>query len=250
MRLAQKIFLGFKILSEGWRHLRANPRLWLGILVPWVINFTIIVLGWSSGVSWIKTSLLALIAKLVGTEGFLFNLLYYPSLIIFGLGFMAATLFFSLAISTVIAAPFYSWLAEKTLEQSGETLPQHGNVALRIRFVLKMFLVGLAKGAVFGILGLSLFVLSFIPFVNIVAAFLTMCLLAADLFDYTLEARGLNFAKRMAFLSQRIIDIVGTAILLSLTSLAPGLTVLLLPIFVIGMARYLAQSQSTKQVMS
>lgn len=245
MSLVQKAFLGVRLLSEGWQQIRQQPRLWIGILIPWMINISIIVLGWTSGVTWIKTSLFAIIAKFVGTEGFLFNVLYYPALIVFGLGFMAAILFFSLAISTVIAAPFYSWLAETTLIQSGEILPNPSSLIERIRFVLKMFLVGLAKGVVFGAIGFCLFILSFIPVVNFVAAFLTMCLLSADIMDYSLEARGMVFSKRVQFFSQRIMDVAGTSLLLSLTSLVPGLTVLLLPIFVIGMAKHLANLRAS-----
>ena len=97
-RVLSNIFFGIKCLKDGYRILKEKPNLWLGIFVPWVLNFSILFFGWSSGLVWIKTSLLAYIAKFVGTEGIWFNLLYYPILVIFALGFMATTLFFALSI--------------------------------------------------------------------------------------------------------------------------------------------------------
>ncbi len=233
---------GLRIPVQGWDVIRRTPSLWPWLMIPWIIDIALIVVGWTTGLGYIQGWITALIAGWVGT-GVWFNVLYYPILLVFGLIFVVIWLIAVMSVATVFAAPFNAILAEKTLRLRGVSVVATKGFGGWIWHNLKMVLIGIIKGTIFAMAGLILFSVSFIPGLNFLAAYLSMCLFAADVFDYGFEAKGLNLRQRAKTLSQGKTRVLGLGLGLSLTSVIPGLTVLLLPVSVVGAAWQMEKSE-------
>jgi CysZ protein len=102
------------------------------------------------------------------------------------------------------------------------------------------------KGAVFAVCGVFLFVLSFIPVINLLAVAAAMFLLAFDCMDYALEARRLKFRQRLRYVFRNKAQWAGMATGLALTLLLPGLTLLVIPGAVTGAALNLKETDESR----
>lgn len=137
----------------------------------------------------------------------------------------------------LIAAPFYSLLAEKTLvvlgsRQESSVRLRHAHVWLWI--VFRMFLVSLVKAVLFTIASLILFVLSFVPVLNVLATVGFMHMLAFDISDYAFEAMEWPLSRRLAHVKAHGMTYTGLACGLGLAMLIPGFNLILLPAAVVG----------------
>ncbi|MGE0762841.1 MAG: EI24 domain-containing protein [Bdellovibrionales bacterium] len=243
---ASRFFYGMSLLGRGWRQLKREPSLWLWISIPWLLDLTVLFAGWTTGLGLLQGWIAAVIAKWAA-GGWLFDLLYYPLVVIFGLGFVVVWLVAVVSIATVIAAPFNALLAEKSLQRLGVQTVQFAGVGAWVMHALKMIFISLCKAVIFGMAGVLLFAVSFLPGLNLVAAYFSMCLFSADVFDYSFEAQGLGFRQRLQRWGTLKAEIFGQGVTLSLTSLIPGLTVLALPVAVVGATTLIAQNAQQAQ---
>lgn len=245
MRLSpSRFWSGLVLVPAGWRLLTREKSLWVWICVPWLIDLAVLLVGWGFGVQGVQALTAWAIGKLTVT-GWLFDVLYYPTVIILGFMFIIVWLVVVLAVATVIASPFNALLAERALTRQGITTAAAQSAGAWIKLAFRMAWVAVLKGVVFGLVGLTLFVLSFVPGLNLVAAYASMCVFAADVFDYSFEATGLSLRRRMAEWRSLAQELGGLGGSLLLTSLLPGLTVLLLPVAVLGATTLVAARSKT-----
>ncbi len=237
---ASKFWTGLTLVPAGWRLLNQKKSLWAFVLIPWLIDVAVLIVGWVYGLGGVQTLTLWAIGKL-SVSGWVFDFLYYPLVVILGFMFLILWLFAVLAVATVIAAPFNGLLAERGLKAQGVKTVSIDGIFAWAKLSLRMLWTSVLKGLVFATAGLALFILSFFPGINLVAAYASMCIFAADVFDYSFEARGYSLRER--FKNFRILskEISGLGGSLLVTSLIPGLTVLLLPVAVLGATTVLAQ---------
>ena len=238
----KRFMLGASLLVRGWRLLKSESDLWLWVSIPLLIDLVILFLGWTQGLIFLKSLIAGIIAGW-SIQGWLFDLLYYPMMIILGLGFIVVWLLAVVAVATVVAAPFNALLAEKALQRQGVATVNSKSFIQWIRHAARMFGVTLMKAVVFLIVGVLLFFVSFIPGLNLVVAYLSICLFAMDVFDYSFEARGFSLKQRLAYYKQVKVEIFGLGATLSLTSLLPGLTLLALPVAVVGITTLIAERE-------
>lgn len=226
MAFLQQFKTGAALPFTGWRFIKQNSPLWKWLWIPWLINLSLLVTGWFFGVVLVMEWVTAAVAAFLVPGTFLYGLLLYPLMIILGLGFVLVWIFVILAVSTAVSGPFNSILAEKCLKLRGQQIqmPSFWHL-IRASLLKAIFLAGL---------GCMVFVCSFIPGVNVVAAMVSLFLLAADIYDYVGEAQGFSLAKRLTIIRERFALLLGLAMALSLTLFIPGLTVLLLPVTVAG----------------
>src|SRR5690606_30202234 len=135
--------------------------------------------------------------------------LYYPLWLLLSLGAMVLWVYAIFALATVIAAPFYSLLAEKALSSLGVQIPTHDTWMGRLGFVMRTLWVGLMKGMIFALLGIVIFVGQFIPGINVLFAFGAFLILAFDCFDYSFEALGWSLQRRFSLAGQWLPELAG-----------------------------------------
>lgn len=232
---------GSSLVVRGWRLLKSENDLWLWISIPWLIDLVILIFGWTKGLSLIKGLTESALARWVDQGNWFFDLLYYPILVVLGFGFLIVWLLLVVAVATIVAAPFNALLAEKALQRQGVSTVNTTSISMWLKHAFRMFGVTLGKAIIFALAGLTLFFASFVPGLNIITAYLSMCLFATDVFDYGHEARGLSLKQRVNYFNQVRPEIFGLGATLSLTSLIPGLTLLALPVAVLGATTLIAE---------
>lgn len=225
---------GATLPQRGLRLLKAHPRLWLWLIVPWLIDLAVLLVGWVQGLIFIQTSTAAMITSWLG-GGWLFTALYYPAVLIFGLAFLIFWVVVVVSVAAVVAAPFTSILVEKALKRQGVTTSA---------FRWHMLKTTLVKAVIFACAGVIFFVVSFVPGVNLAAGYASMCIFAADCFDYSFEALGFNWSRRWREMKYFGVEIAGLGASLALTSVIPGLTVFAMPVAALGASTLVGRPKS------
>jgi len=228
----------------GLKLLREAPHLRKWAIMPFAIDLLLLVVFVIWGIGhlsiWVASALGWIFS---GSAGFLYSVLYYPLYVLLGLGFVVVTLYGVFLISTVVAAPFNSILAEKVLSYRG-VIPDHKfSFGRWIKVSIKMMLSGILKGLLFGLLGLIIFVCSYIPGLNIAASFAAFIIIVFDSMDYSFEAMEIGLREQIKHFRKHFLEYSGMASSMGLTLLLPGLTLLVLPLSVIGAAAMLADSK-------
>jgi len=235
-------FDGLTFWFRGWGVLLRDRWLILFALFPFVFALSIagytfthifaLLPVWATGfVSWFLTP-----------DSWWFNLVYYPFWLV------SAVLIFISAIAVayfghaLISIPFYAQLADRTLSKFGAKKSEPFQLKHWLRNSLRMLRVGLMKTMLFIFLALTLFILSFIPLVNIAAMFGTLMILAFDLMDYSLESLQYGFRRRVGFATGNKRMWAGMACALGLTLFIPGLTLVIAPGAVVGAALLVKES--------
>ena len=229
---------GFSFWWRGWGYILTHPGLLATALLP-----ALLALGFAVGFIWIMWTYLGLwvqqlITAVLGAgTGLWYSLAYYPLLLGGGLVVFLSALYVSFLLHAFLAVPFYSMLAEKTLRQLG--LPtQSGWSSL-----WRMFRVSAIKALLLLIMGVFLFVLSFVPVLNVAAMLMALMVMAFDCVDYSFECLGYGLSRRLSYLVRERNQWLGMATALALTLLLPGLTLLITPGAVVGGALILKEQE-------
>lgn len=224
---------------RGWKFILQNRKLLVLAMVPFMISMVMAVMSlWLIWVYYPVAMEQMVPSWLKASEGWR-SVLY--EMVLWTVGFVVTLFVFYLlyVLQAVIAMPFYSWLADTTLNLRG--YPR-----ARAPGFLSMLRVSLLKGTVFLILGALLLVISFVPGLNVAAIIGTLLLLAFDCFDYSLEALGLGFRERVRYVTRNRAQWAGTAVGLGLTLFLPGLTLLVIPGAVVGAALLLKETDGSR----
>jgi CysZ protein len=149
---------------------------------------------------------------------------------------IVAVMALSLVLSSVIAAPFYTKLAEAALlHLTGRVIADSGPLW---KIALKTILQESGKLAVFIGVQAVLFGIGLIPLVGqIIAAGVTFLLLAFEFADYALEAYGYGVIDRYKFTVNNLGRSLGFGSAAFLVTLVPFLGILVAPAAVAGAAR-------------
>ncbi len=141
---------GVSLPRRGLKFLKEHPSLWPWILIPWLIDLTVLIVGWIQGWIFIQTSTAAMLASWLG-GGWLFSVLYYPAVAIFGLAFVILWIVVVVSVATLIAAPFTTILVEKALQRQGVATVNSGSIALWLKHSWQMLKTTMVKAVLFGV---------------------------------------------------------------------------------------------------
>jgi CysZ protein len=235
MKLVRRFFLGFGFVFTGWNYLGKVPGLKKWIVMPILIDLVLLVFGLKFGTSAIHALVLHFQTAIFGANpaGWAASLSWVV-LIIFWLLFFIFYLYLVYILASIIGAPFYSIIAARVLghvEKSRGTFKPKPMSLLRS---IHMIWMTLLRSLMLTVVAAILFVVSFIPGLNLVAAFLTFVLIGFDLTDYALELKGYHLRQRFRFLFRNFAEYCGMGAFIGLTAFVPGLILLLVPTAVIG----------------
>lgn len=240
-------FDGFTFWMRGWRMLVGEKSLMALAVIPLTIAVTVGGFAtytlftnlpvWVSGfVTWIMGT----------TTGFWAQVLYYPMIVGSAIVFFIASVFVGYIAHAILAIPFYALLAERALGILGLKPSLPFDFKSWTRNSLRMFRASAVKTILFLIFGAVLFVLSFIPVINVLAVSGTLLILSFDLLDYSLESLNYGLRQRFAFILKRKGMWAGMACGLGLTLFIPGLTFVVAPGAVIGGAILLKEADESR----
>jgi uncharacterized protein involved in cysteine biosynthesis len=223
---------GLTFWLHGWTYLFGHRRLLAVAMLPMLISFffcfLVIWLTWTHVGLWVQQ----LIGLILGqATGWWYDLLYYPLAVGGGILVFLATIYVAFVVHNLVAIPFYSLLADRTLVQLGK---KRGDSSWRSS--LRLLRVGVLKSILLLAMGVVLFVFSFVPFLNLLAVTGALMILAFDCMDYAFDGVGFSLRQRLGYLLREWAQWLGMAAGLALTLLVPGLTLLIVPGAVVGSA--------------
>jgi CysZ protein len=205
-------------------------------VVPFFLSAIIFVVGLSfvPGLSGLLHAGLEKSEILKSVGGFAGQILFWVTLVVAWTTGLVALLYILFLFTRLVAAPFYSILAEKTLVELSVIKEERFRLVPWLALTTKMFTVSLIRAIVFGIIGALLLLLSFIPGLGIATGIGFLMLAAYDVADYALEAMQLGFRDRIGFFRRHLIAFFGFGLVMGLVFLIPGLNFFLLPASVVG----------------
>lgn len=240
--MIKSFFTGFGFVIEGRKLTKKVPGLWRWMMIPYLLTIVTLVLGaiWGTGIisGWVTSAMTAVFSD---PTGLVYGLLYYILLIFSWMAFIVIYFFFLYIFLSIIASPFYSIIVEKALVHVGAMQDQKLNLSGILKKSIRMFWVSLLRGVILGIIGLILFLLSFIPLLNLVAAYLAFIILAVDSADYTFEAFEMGLNERFQFFREHFFVFAGMGGFVGLVLFVPGLILLVMPSAVVGAASIVAK---------
>ncbi len=176
----------------------------------------------------------------------------------FGLQSLVFLLVLALALISVyalflatklLASPFYAILSSQILKNRGIVKPQDLTFVRWMILSFRTTAVNLIEISVFSIIGGVLFIFSFIPFVNVLAAFGFFLIMAYDSTDYSLDVLNFSLSERVNYFLSHIVQLCGFALAISLVMLVPGLNLILFAASVAGGADLVSRNtESIKQI--
>lgn len=149
-------------------------------------------------------------------------------------------------VARLIAAPFYSVLAERSLVLFGLRKDVPFQMGSWLRLSLRMVFISLLRAVVFTFFTAILFVFSFIPLLNVVATIGYLHIVAFDVVDYGFEAMEWGFKRRLKHFQTHWPEFAGLAFGFGLAMLIPGLNLLMLPAGIVGACEILNRTEGKK----
>lgn len=242
-----------KGFSSGFAHLFAGFRLVLGVasirkwaVIPVVINLALLI-GMIVLAFFFTDDLLAWLGMNTAPSGFWKSVVYWLAYVGLVVLLIAASVLIMVLLSNVIAAPFYTKLAEATLRHlTGREFGQEGSFA---RLAAVSIYQEIVKLAIFIGIQAVLLAFHFIPVLGTLISITVSCfLLAFEFSDYSLEAYGHGVADRWRFVlanKPTMFGFGGGAFLLTLIPLA---NLFVAPAAVAGAARMVVELKGEKNV--
>lgn len=244
MNMSKRVFLGASHWLDGARLILKESSIRKWAIIPFLIDLLLVVSGIGFGLAsisgWVASAL-----GFVGltSGGFFASILFYLFSAILWVGYLIVVIYGTFLIATVVAAPFNSLLAERTLMHLGVLEEKPFKMGEWVATSLKLLMIGLGKSLIFAFIGIFIFIASFIPGLNFVASYVALLIMSFDSMDYSFEAREFGLRKRFRYFQARFPEFTGMAGGLALTIFVPGLTLLILPCSVVGAAIVMKNQQ-------
>ena len=240
--MMQRFWGGFSFLKRGFAEIKSDKKMKLLVIIPLIIDIAIFI----AAISFTLPLVPELIAVALGylfssSEGFLYNLVYYPLWLLFGIVFLVAVSAATYFVASVLASPFNALLAERVAEKAGVIPERPFQMGFFIKNSIKMLLVSLMRTTALVCIGLFLFILSFLPGVNLATSFIAFMLIAFDASDYAMETLEYPLSKRFKFFRESFAEYAGMGAAVGLVMLIPGFIILCMPLAVVGSSQIVTE---------
>lgn len=240
---------GFLAVFRGIYLILTSRRLLFLSLLPIMIGFSVFIFG-----GWFILSKYVFISNLwdafftsssfaqsqvQAVSQFLKGLFYLGRFMATALALFAILLgwvYISFLVTKLFAGPFYSLIAIRVLKERGRGRGEP------IRFLQFLYLsfrttaVNLLEIVLFLLIGIFLFVFSFVPFLNVLAGFGFFLVLAFDSADYSFDVYNFGLGQRLKYFFSHFLQFCGFALAISLVIMVPGLNLILFAASVAGAA--------------
>ncbi len=152
------------------------------------------------------------------------------------IGIFVSTLYIYIAFIfiQIVSSPFYSLAVERYFRLEKIPVVYLKSTSDWAWYSLRMLRVSLIKSLFFGVIGVILFILTFIPGLNFFSPYFTSFVMAYDSYDYSLELFNYGFNDRMGFISKHAFDLQPMTLYMLPAALIPGVALFLMPLSVLG----------------
>lgn len=229
-----RFLIGFGMFFRGVRLLARAPKLWPFAIAPFLIGTAVLIAGMVWAFGNVGPMISAWAVGIEAAPEFLRSALHWAVLLLMWPIALVAVLYGSYILTKVIGSPFHALLAERALIALGDIEDKPFQMIPWLRVSARMLLVSLLKTLLFAVLGATLFVATWIPIVNIFAAFGFLLIVSFDCVDYSFEAKQMGFRGRLRYFRDNLPYFCGFAVSLGLVFFIPGFNFFLFPAAVTG----------------
>lgn len=231
-------FRGLMCLAKGLKEIFTDYRIFFYTLIPMLIGLLVISLGLYYGWDWsselLKQQLTEYIGRWVSEKGYIFKIVFWLFNFIAKILFVILSIFIGFVVIQLVSIPLYTLSCERVLTKRNVFPKRDFKWGAWIRLTIRLFLISIFRMSIFMLVGLSVFILSFIPGLQFLAVIYSAYVMGLDCIDYTLEIYEMNLGRRFSIYFGNIYFFAGIGITLLPSLFIPGLTLLLLPIAVVG----------------
>ena len=240
-------FTGFLVLFRGigiifkskkMMTIAAGPIL-LGILVLFAFAFFLL-----PQFGYFQSTIEAFFVQLFGiaTQNTFVLICLHSLAFLLVLAFAFLSVYFLFLITKLLASPLYGLLANQVFKERGLKMADDLSVARWMYLNFRSTAVNIIEVLVFSVLGAILFVVSFIPVVNVLAAFGFFLIMAYDSADYSFDLLNLKLSERIKYFVSHLAQFCGFALAISLVMLIPVVNLIVFASSVAGAADLVARN--------
>lgn len=231
-RKSESFFFGISLPFRSALLIAAHPRLLFWSMFPIAIGlaFYIWVLAGVKTLvmGWISSQFAGWLAAILLTATWIFMVL---------IGVFCFTI-----VVTIIASPFNDFLAESAEPLAAPPLPPVPGSGLGYK--VRLLMIDIFKSLLAGVMAIITLVMSWAPGLNIIAAFMTLLLVAFQFLTYPQTRRGEGIAQGIRFIFAHIFSVTGFGLITTLLFSVPFLTAFMIPIAVVGGTLLYARAKS------
>lgn len=242
---------GVMCLPKGLKEIFTDYKVFLFTLIPMLLGLTVVYFGfyygWDSTSEIIKGQLANYIGQWVAKDGFIFKIIFSFVNFVAKILFVIFAVYLGFILVQIISIPFYSLSCERILVKRNVFPSRDFNLGVWIRLTIRLFVISLFRMAIFLVFGLSIFLLSLIPGLQLLAIGYSAYVMALDCIDYTLEVYEMNLGRRFSIYFGNMKFFAGVGVTLLPSLFVPGVTLLLLPIAVVGSAVCFAEAKGKEE---
>ncbi len=147
-----------------------------------------------------------------------------------------AGVYFLFLTTKLLASPFYGLIADQVFKSRGVKRSDNLSFTRWLYLSFRSTAVNLIEIFVFMIIGVILFIFSFVPVINIFAAFGFFLIMAYDSTDYSLDLLNFKLSERVQYFISHFAQFCGFALAIGLVMFLPVLNLILLASCVAGAA--------------
>lgn len=233
--------LGLSAPLNGLRLLVDRPGLLRWAIVPFVIGLVVFIFGGFFGFAFLLGFLPEIAWTLIGLiplnpDGYTYLVLYWLILIFAWPLACVVLLYICLLLAKLLAAPFFTLLAERVIENTLNEPQKPFRFGGWLRSTFQSGGIALAKLLIFSLAGFVFFLIAMIPGLGLVTGAGVLFLVAVDIADSAFDAFEFTWRERIAFIRSHLPFFSGLSLAMGLAFLLPGLNFVLLPIAIAGVA--------------
>lgn len=242
---------GLLCLPKGLKEILFDYKIFIYTLIPMLLGAILIYFGFYYGWDWttelLKKQLVTLLSRWMAEDGYMFKIIFSLFNFISKILFTIFVVYIGFIIIQIISIPFYALSCERILVKRGMFPVREFEFWTWFRLNLRLLVLSIIRMIIFMFFGFIVFVLSFIPGLQILAMAYTGYVMALDSIDYTLEIYEMGLGRRFMLYFKHLRFFMGVAVVLFPTLFIPGLTLLLLPLTVVGSAVCFAESEGKNE---
>lgn len=229
--------IGFKLPFKAGKLILQHKKLLIFSLIPIAITAIIYIYIIANLQNWIDLNLQELFVHwgLDKTGWVLSFLTFFMRILLL----IASALTFSLT-ATIVASPFNDFLSEFTEKIYYKDQLQ----TLNFSWSFKLLWIDLIKTFAVVITSILAFILSWIPIVNIFIIGLSFLLLCFQFVSYSFTRRGFGTVNEIGFIWKNLFTSLGFGFALAILFSIPLISILILPLAVVGGTLFVCQYQS------
>ncbi len=231
---------GLMALPKGVKEILTDLRIFIYVLIPLSIGLAMLYYsfyyGWDYSGEFVKTMLKQYLPEWISEKNYIYKSLFWLANLLAKFIFSLIIICLSFFFVQLLSIPFYSLICERILVKRKVFPNRPLDIATWIRLTLRLFVISLFRMVIFLIIGIFVFIISFVPGLQILALIYSGYVMAVDSLDYTLEIYEVSLGRRFYIYLSHFGFFMGMIIWLLPTLFIPGLTLIFLPITVVGSA--------------